>query len=161
VTLGLSILIALGGCAGSLTDVVARASPGVDFQAFRTYAFVPVDGLDMAGSQMRDPVTRMELETAIGRELRARGLVPAAGDAKPSLMVAYFADVYEGPDKNRPTIERTAETNYQRQGILKIDIMDTATQQVVWHGEAWTRDPNFKVANLIVAELFRKYPQPR
>ena len=161
VTLGLSFVLVLGACAGSLPDVAAKASPAVDFQAFKTYAFVPVDKLDMSGSQMRDPVTRGELQAAIGRELGAKGLAPAAVDTNPSLMVAYFADVYEGADKNRPTIERTAESNWQRQGILEIDMIDTANQQVVWHGEAWTRDPNFKVANQIVAELFRKYPHPR
>ena len=53
---------------------------------------------------MADPVTRQNLEAAIGRELQARGLSPAAGDAKPSLFVSYFADVYQAADKNRPDL---------------------------------------------------------
>jgi hypothetical protein len=161
VTFGLSVALVLGACAGPRTEVVATGSPTADFQAFKTYAFVPVDRLDMAGSQMMDPVTRRNLEAAIGRELQAKGLSPAASDIKPSLLVSYFADVYEGVDKNRPISGSTGETRWQRQGRLTIDLIDTADQQVVWHGDAWARDPNFRIAEEIVADLLRRYPKAR
>jgi hypothetical protein len=161
VTFGLSVALVLGACAGPRTEVVATGSPTADFQAFKTYAFVPVDRLDMAGSQMMHPVTRRNLEAAIGRELQAKGLSPAASDSKPSLLVSYFADVYEGVDKNRPISGSTGETRWQRQGRLTIDLIDTADQQVVWHGDAWARDPNFRIAEEIVADLLRRYPKAR
>jgi hypothetical protein len=161
VTFGLSVALVLGACAGPRTEVIATGSPTADFQAFKTYAFVPVDRLDMAGSQMMDPVTRRNLEAAIGRELQAKGLSPAASDIKPSLLVSYFADVYEGVDKNRPISGSTGETRWQRQGRLTIDLIDTADQQVVWHGDAWARDPNFRIAEEIVADLLRRYPKAR
>jgi hypothetical protein len=161
VTFGLSVALVLGACAGPRTEVIAAGSPTADFQAFKTYAFVPVDRLDMAGSQMMDPVTRRNLEAAIGRELQAKGLSPAASDIKPSLLVSYFADVYEGVDKNRPISGSTGETRWQRQGRLTIDLIDTADQQVVWHGDAWARDPNFRIAEEIVADLLRRYPKAR
>jgi len=160
-TFGLSVTLVLGACAGPRTEVIATGSPTADFQAFKTYAFVPVDRLDMAGSQMMDPVTRRNLEAAIGRELQAKGLSPAASDIKPSLLVSYFADVYEGVDKNRPISGSTGETRWQRQGRLTIDLIDTADQQVVWHGDAWARDPNFRIAEEIVADLLRRYPKAR
>jgi hypothetical protein len=161
VTFGLFAALALGACAGPRTEVMASASPTADFRAFQTYAFVPTDRLDMAGSQMGDPVTRRNLEAAIGRELEARGLSPAASGTRPSLLVSYFADVYEGVDEHRPTSGYTGDMRYQRQGKLAIDLIDPADEQVVWHGEAWARDPNFRVAEQVVADLLRKYPQAR
>lgn len=158
---GLALVLVLAACAGARTEVVATASPTADFQAFGTYAFVPADRLDMSGSQMMDPVTRRSLEAAIGRELQAKGLSPAAGDTKPSLLVAYFADVYEGVDKNQPISGSTGENRWQRQGRLTIDLIDAADQQVVWHGDAWARDPNFRIAEQVVADLLRKYPPAR
>jgi hypothetical protein len=160
-TFGLSVALVLGACAGPRSEVIANASPTANFEAFKTYAFVPVDRLDMTGSQMPDPVTRRNLETAIGRELQAKGLSPAASDAKPSLLVSYFADVFEGVDKNRPISGTTGENRWQRQGKLTIDLIDTSDQQVVWHGDAWASDPSFKIAEQVVADLLRKYPQAR
>jgi hypothetical protein len=159
--LGLSAALVLGACAGARTEVVATASPTADFRAFHTFAFVSVDRLDMAGSQMMDPVTRRNLEAAISRGLQARGLTPAASDVKPSLLVSYFADVYEGVDRNRPISGSTGGNTSERQGKLAIDLIATADQRVVWHGDAWARDPNFQVAEQIVADLLQKYPPER
>jgi len=161
VTLGLPVALLLGACAGPRTEVVANASPSVDFQAFKTYAFVPADRLDMSGSQMMDPVTRRNLEAAIGRELQARGLAQVASDIRPNLLVSYFADVYDGVDRNRPISGTTGENRFQRQGQLTVEVIDAASEQVVWHGEAWARDPNIQVADQLVTDLFRKYPQAR
>jgi hypothetical protein len=161
-TFVLPVALLLGACAELRSwEVTAKASPTANFPAFKTYAFVPADRLDMTGSQMLDPVTRRNLEAAIGRELQARGLSPAPTDTSPSLLVSYFADVYEGPDKNRPVSGGAGGSNWQRQGQLTIDIIDTADQQVVWHGEAWARDPNFRIADQLIADLLRKYPQAR
>ena len=157
----LSTALVLGACAGPRSEVIAKASPTADFQSFKTYAFVSVDRLDMTGSQMGDPVTRRNLEAAIGRELQTRGLSPATGDAKPSLLVSYFADVYQEADRNRPTSGWTGGANVQRQGFLSIDIIDPASDQVAWHGEAWARDPNAKIAEQVVVDLMREYPQER
>jgi hypothetical protein len=161
VTLALPVALLLGACAGPRSEVIATTSPTANFQAFTTYAFVPVDRLDMSGSQMMDPVTRENLEAAIGRELQARGLAPVAKDARPSLLVSYFADVYEGVDRNRPISGTTGENRWQRQGQLSIDVLDASDQQVVWHGDAWARDPNFQLAGQVVADLMRKFPQVR
>jgi hypothetical protein len=160
-TLGLFVALVLGACAGPRSEVIATASPTANFQAFKTYAFVPADRMDMTGSQMKDPVTRKNLEAAIGRELQAKGLSPATNDGGPSLLISYFADVYEGAARNRPISGSTGDTNWQRQGLLTIDIIDAASQQVAWHGEAWVRDPDFQVADQVVAELLGKYPQAR
>ena len=161
VALGVSIAVALGACAGPRTEVIAKPSPTVDFRAFKTFAFVSVDRLDMTGSQMADPVTRRNLEAAIGGELQARGLSPAPVDTKPSMLVSYFADVYQEADKNRPISGYTGGANVQRQGFLSVDIIDAANDQVAWHGEAWARDPNAKIAEQVVGDLMRQYPQAR
>ena len=153
---GCSVALVLGACAGPRTEVTANASPTADFRGFKTYAFVAVDRLDMAGSRMMDPVSRRNIEEAIGRELQAKGLSPAASD-KPNLLVSYFADVYEAPDKERPSTP-TAGVNWSRQGKLTIELIDTMDQQVVWRGEAWARDPNFEISEQVIAELLRKYP---
>jgi hypothetical protein len=157
---GLSVVLALSACAAAQsTQVKTTASPWTNFQDFKIYAFVPADRLDMKGSQMADPVTRRNLEAAIGRELQAKGLSPAANNTQPDLLVSYFADVYEGEDKNRPIGGPGGEVNWQRQGVLTIDIINTADQQIVWHGEAWARDPNFRTTDWIITELLHKYPK--
>jgi hypothetical protein len=46
---------------------------------------------------MADPVTRRNLEAAIGRELQAKGLSQAG------LLVSYFADVYRRPTRIGPS----------------------------------------------------------
>ena len=162
VTLSLSVSLVLQACATTpWAEVNATASPSANFQAFKTYAFEPVDRLDMSGSQMADPVTRRNLEAAIGRELQAKGLSPATSGSNPSLLVSYFADVYQGADKNRPISGATGGTNEQRQGELIVHLIDAADQQVVWRGEAWARDPNVTIAGQLVVDLFRKYPQAR
>ncbi len=42
-----------------------------------------------------------------------------------------------------------------------VELIASADQQVVWRGEAWVRDPNVKIAEQLVTDLFRKYPQAR
>jgi hypothetical protein len=161
-TLSLSLILGLGACATTpWSEVNATVNPTSDFRSFRTYAFVPADRLDMSGSQMADPVTRRNLEAAIGRELQAKGLSLAASDTMPSLLVSYFADVYQGPDRKRPISGGAGGTNEQRQGELIIELIDTVSQQVAWRGDAWVRDPNAQIAERIVVDLFRKYPQAR
>ena len=159
--LGISIALALGACSGPRTEVIARPSPAADFRAFKTYAFVSVDRLDMSGSQMADPVTRRNIEAAIGRELQAKGLSPAPADTRPTMLVSYFADVYQEADKNRPISGYTGGANVQRQGFLSVDLIEAATDQVAWHGEAWARDPNAKIAEQVVVDLMREYPLAR
>jgi hypothetical protein len=110
----------------------------------------------MAGSRMMDPVSRRNIEAAIGRELQEKGLSPASSE-QPSLLVSYFADVYEAPNEQRPSTP-TAGVNWARQGKLTIDLIETVDLQVVWHGEAWARDPNFEISEKVIAELFRQYP---
>jgi hypothetical protein len=156
----LSVALVLGACAGPSAEVSSKASPTADFRTFKTYAFLPADRMDDEGSQMRDPVTRRNIEAAIARELQAKGLSPA-GSETPSLLVAYFADVYQGVDRKRPSASNMTGENWQRQGELTVTLIDAATQQTVWHGEAWVRDPSFKKADEVVADLFRMYPPPR
>lgn len=153
VTLSLSVAILRGACAGQRTEVIAAADPAASFQAYKTYAFVPADRLDKTGSQMGDPVTRQNLEGAIGRGLQAKGLSSVSGDTKPSLLVSYFADVHEGQ-----VATSALRDSWERQGFLAIDLVDPTKDLVVWHGEAWARDPDFKIAEQIVADLLRKYP---
>ena len=158
---GLSVALMVGACTGPRTEVIAKANPTADFRTIKTYAFVSVDRLDLTGSQMADPVTRRNLETAIGRELQAKGISPAPVDTKPSILVFYYADVYQEADKNRPVSGYTGGANVQRQGFLSVDMIDPASDQVAWHGEAWARDPNAKIAEQVVVDLMREYPQAR
>jgi hypothetical protein len=158
--LGLSLVAAAATCAGPRSDVVAKADPNVDFRAFKTFAFVPAEQLPMEGSQMMDPVTRRNIEAAIARELQTKGLSPATSGA-PSLLVGYFADVYQGVDRTRPVDPSTGETRSDRQGELTVHLVDAQTQQVVWRGEAWVRDPSFNKAENVIVDLFRLYPPKR
>jgi len=155
-TSGVLAALLFGACAGPRTEIAATASPTANFQALKTYAFVPADHLDLRGSQMGDPVARRNLEAAIGRELQARGLLPAASDAKPALLVSYFADVDQGAE-----YQGAQGRAGERQGEIAIDVIDVADQQVVWHGEARARDPNPRIAEQLVTDLLRKYPQVR
>jgi hypothetical protein len=149
-------MLLLAACYGPRTEVTASAFAQVDVQALRTYAFVPAERLDRSGSQMTDPVTRGNLEAAIGRGLQAAGYAPAAGDAPPDLLVSYFADVWEGP------VARSQMTsNWERQGRVAVELVEAATQRVAWGGEAWALNPAPRIAEKVVVELMAKLPRAR
>jgi hypothetical protein len=155
--LAVSLSVGALACTGPRSEVVARADQNVDFRSFKTFAFLPAEELEMEGSQMRDPVTRRNIESALARELQAKGLSPATS-GPPSLFVGYFADVYEGTDRTRPYDPGTGGPRSTRQGELTVHLIDAQTRQVVWRGEAWARDPDFRRAEGVVTDLFRLYP---
>jgi hypothetical protein len=155
-TLALPPLLLLGACYGPRTEVTVTANPYADVGALRSFAFAPADRLDLSGSQMADPVTRRNLEAAIGRGLKAAGYEPSAEGSAPALLVSYFADVYEGPMAGSQMT-----TNWERQGKLLVDLVDVATGQVAWRGEAWALNPGPRIAEKVVVELMAKLPRAR
>jgi hypothetical protein len=153
----LSLVLTLSGCRGPRQQVTSAGSPSAGSPEFTTYALVPVDRLDLSGSRMRDPVSRHYIETVIRRELDAKGLrLDTSG--QPSLLVAYFADVFDAPNTRGPVDPEGGGYRWERQGKFTIELIDAATRQVVWHGEGWERDPTRDLSEKVISEVVRRYP---
>ncbi len=152
------LAVVLGCAAGPRTRIETRPTPGTDFSAYTSFAFVPIELLHKEGSQMMDPVTRRNIEATIARELQAKGLTPAAPQT-PSLLIGYFVDVYQGVNEMGAYDQATGGTRVDRQGKVTIEIIEPTSEQVLWRGDGWARDPSFAVAEQVITEIVRRYPR--
>jgi hypothetical protein len=141
------------GCAGPTTQVSAKSDPTVNFKDLRTFAFAPAERMDMAGSQMADPVTRARIEAVIARELQSKGLSQVSAGSDPSVLVSYFADVYEGP------VEASKQVNsWERQGRITIEVVDAVALQVLWRGDGWALAPSSQLAEKVIVDVMQRFP---
>lgn len=172
-------LSVLAGCASGPT-VRSNVDPSVDFNRFRTFAFLQPLSTDREGYQT---LVSQQLVASAQRELEARGLVRS--DDNPDLLVNFSADLDQrlrvtqvpvaagaGMGRHRhglygtwPTYQRTEIRQYTK-GTLLIDVVDAARRQLVWEGVALGRVTQSTTNNLgpvlndAVVEIFREFPLP-
>lgn len=175
--LGLSLLLAAAGCAGS--QVTTDYSPATSFSQYRTYALVSPP--DSAAQQLLDERVRASVES----QLRDKGLTQT-DRAHADLFVGYgvvdhtHKEVYTtgtgwgwggwGWRYHRwgvawPTYARTDIDTYT-DGTVVVNMMDAKTKQVVWEGQVAdvlslpVSDPAHATQRIdgAVAKLFAKYP---
>jgi len=139
ITLAATVL-ATTSCA-TLTDdieVETHANPDVDYQAYKTYAWLGSAQIifDPVG-QWEQPTldTDEEVKFVINRELRARGLHQVTN--KPDLLVAFAAgidtttlELKENPDNTKKIVTNTPKA------ALLIALIDANTGYTVWLGYA-------------------------
>ena len=139
ITLAATVLVTTS-CA-TLTDdieVEIHANPDVDYQAYKTYAWLGSAQInfDPVG-QWEQPTldTDEEVKFVINRELRARGLHQVTN--KPDLLVAFAVgidstqlELKENPDSAKKII-----TNVPKAALL-IALIDANTGYTVWLGYA-------------------------
>jgi hypothetical protein len=156
--------------AGAMVDY----DHSVNFGKYHTYSWITVS--------VQEPLWQDRVKNAIDNQLIAKGWqrVDSGGDAS----VSAFGSTYSertletwysgglgggwyhrgwwtggGPGFTTTTIERTPV------GTLHIDIFDSQTKKVIWHGVATDTltakpDKNEKKLEKSVADLFKKFPPP-
>jgi hypothetical protein len=147
-------------------DIETQASPEVNFDAYRTFAW--------AGSAqiVFDPVGQWEQPTldtddevryVINRELRERGINQV--DKNPDLLVTFAAGVDTAAMglKEDPTTSDKVLTNIPKSALV-IALIDANTGYVVWLGYATANaQPQQTIENIraridyAVSEIFKSY----
>lgn len=177
---GVTMSLLLGGCA-THGDIRSQMALNANLAAYRTYAFMPKLGTDENGYKT---ITTQSLERAVGREMIARGYVPAPTPDQADLLINFNVkekDKVEGDvgpegfgyggwghrygygygfglDDYYNGITTVTE------GTLVVDLVDRVRNEVVWSGTAvgqLTRkvlDNPGPHIDQSVADIFAKYP---
>ncbi|SLM48933.1 conserved protein of unknown function [Nitrospira japonica] len=170
-------------CVGLLAALVsACASPkvgydydrGADFTAYRTYEWMP-DSRSPAGDKRIDnDLVDARIRAAVDGQLRQKGYTnPAAG--RPDFYVSYQAavtDMMKGASTQRYIGDRASglyttvsDVHPYKDGALLVDIVDGATQKLVWQGTAsaeidpalTARERDERIARVVKA-MFDHFP---
>ncbi|MEO1260923.1 MAG: DUF4136 domain-containing protein [Bacteroidota bacterium] len=110
---------------------------GTTFKEYKTYNLASYEEGVLTGM---DPINAQRIEKALHAEMREKGYVLSDD---PDLLVSYFTVVKEKQDmytfiryygrwRHIPVTEVTVY-NYD-EGTLVVDMIDTKTNQVMWHG---------------------------
>jgi len=178
----LAVVLLLAGCA---TNYRNDYDPAVDFSKFRTFAVGQGQDIGKTGL-LENALTRRRVESLIRTRLVARGLQDVSLDAKPDLRIDYWVGIEQkqqvtsmpttsypsGPYGYRynpyyggrwaPTYNDVMVTHY-REGTLILDLIDTATDDLVWRTYL-TRvlsdnpDKNLKGADRDLEKAFENFP---
>ncbi|BFU96429.1 MAG: conserved protein of unknown function [Nitrospira sp.] len=116
-----------------------------DFTSYRTYEWMPDSRSPTGDRRIDNDLVDARIRAAVDRQLRGKGYTnPAAG--QPDFYVAYRAavtDMMKGASTQRYIGDRatglyTTVSDIQpyKGGALLIDIVDGATQRLVWQGTA-------------------------
>jgi hypothetical protein len=173
----------LSGCA-THGDVRSQLAQNANLGAYRTYAFMAKLGTDQDGYKT---LTTQSLERAVGREMIARGYVPAGPDSPPDLLINF--NIKE-KDKVEGDVGPGGPWGYGlghrygygygwglddyngvttvTEGSLMIDLIDRVRNEAVWSGTAvgeLTRkvlDNPGPHIDQAVSDIFARYPiKPR
>jgi len=185
--LGWIMVLALAGCAIT-PNVRTDSAPGVDFNQFRTFSFLPSLSTDRAGYHT---LVSQQLSFSTRRELEVRGLEFVAYPSQADLLVNFYADISEQlrvRQVHEPWVG-SSYWNYRRgrynpwrghaawpgpssrvhvdtvsTGRLSVDVIDRAQNMLVWEGVAGQRLTQRTMNDLgpamdnAVHELFRQFP---
>lgn len=116
-----------------------------DFTTYRTYEWMPDSRSPTGDRRVDNDLVDARIRSAVDRQLRGKGYTnPAAG--QPDFYVVYHAavrDMMKGASTQRYIGDRatglyTTINNIEpyKDGALLIDIVDGATQRLVWQGTA-------------------------
>ena len=166
---GVLALVWLTSCAPAL-QVNFDHDRSVNFRKYSTYKVEPVKGDD------KDPVLNSELnqervKNALVDQMKARGY--AYSEENPQLVIRYFTDVQQRQEVQnnnpmgywgwwgRPT--NTHTRNY-REARLVVNMVDAATNRLVWQGWAEGEESNNRrqdreaAIRLTVSRILEQYP---
>jgi hypothetical protein len=152
-----------------------------DFSSFKTFAFAGPAEMNRGGIY-DNSLMRKRIESAVVRELTAKGLRQVGLDEPQDLRVHYWVHIQ---DKQRlestgPTVGVArypggygwgagyggGVTTYEyKEGTLILDLIEPAKKQLVWRAtivgtlQESTKD-NVELGNKAIAEAFESYPPP-
>ena len=157
----LVLFVAAMGCTNA--SVKTDFDPSRDFTTFQTYSWMelPLGTTYDATGKLHD-----HIQKTIDDELKANGLSLVADS--PDLVVMYYG--------NKSSKVALSQSQYQNkspmsgtmpydEGTLVVDLIDPASDKIVWRGtaegimpEASNLDDKFKFIDKGVADMFKKYP---
>ena len=164
-------ILSLGACATPLTkniNIDAEAEPGVDFTAYRTYAWLATAQIlnDPDGQwEPRGLDADAEIQFLVNQQLRKRGITQAATD--PDMYVAYIAgvDMAAVKWKKDPTTKLDVLKN-EPAGALALILLDATTGNPIWGAVASdnvqgtsTVDDTRKRLDYAVSKMFKRLPK--
>lgn len=141
--LALLVLVTLAGCA--TMNVSSHIESGIGFEKYVTYDWGPPDNLPVGDPRLdNNPFFRDHLMGAIEKKLIAKGYERVAA-GKPDLLIHYHANVSQRLDVYRADSQYgycygncEPQVSDYDQGTLVIDLVDNATNKVIWRG--WAQD---------------------
>jgi Domain of unknown function (DUF4136) len=153
----LAVLLAAAACAPS-PKVGYDFDRGVDFRAYHTYAWLSADQERTGDRRADSSAVDMRIRIAVGTQLRLKGYQALSEgtpdfyvayhiglkDSSPDISTQYYSDGMAGHAFNYSADSRTAgkaapamkEAPSYLTGSLLIDVVDAASQKLVWRGTA-------------------------
>lgn len=133
-------VVLLTGCATMNVD--SYTEQNFDPQRYRTYAWAPIEELRTGDARLdNNEFFDTTVKEDVERALASKGFVKAAG-GKPDLMVHYHASVTQEIDVREIDRAYAYCENFDCRpyvydaGTLFIDLVDPATNRLVWRGWA-------------------------
>ncbi len=170
----LVLLAILTGCASGPT-IITNADPTVDFMAIRSFDFLTPLSTDRGSTRT---LLSTQLINATTAELESRGW--RRDSSNPDVLINFLLETQDqirsrqtsgsvgmhrsgrygmwGGTMSTPTIETVT------QGMLSIDMIDPAQNQLIWEGSATNRVTDqirrnqAEATQAFVAEIFRDFP---
>jgi hypothetical protein len=163
-----ALVVLMTGCA---SNVVTDYDAGASYDSYETWTFASREG---------DRYTTLDssrVEDAVNRALEAKGMTRADADSA-DLLVSYQIEDVERLDTSGFSyglglgrgnfgwgISTSPPVREVREGQLIVDLVDTATDKVIWRGTSkrylnqnQSPETRQKLINEVVADMFSRYP---
>jgi hypothetical protein len=150
----------------------SSVSKATNFAAFKTYAWV-------RGTPLTDELNHRRIVDAVDAQLASKGLARVEAGGTPDVLVAYHATFDRslqidgfaagwGGYRFGPSRSSSARVEKILTGTLVVDMVDAATNTIVWRGIA-SKDVDVKASpekrekniQRTVAKLYKRYPPKR
>jgi hypothetical protein len=176
-TIGILLVLAgFAGCSGCNPTYISHDyDPDAEFGAYRTFGWIDQTTMEDNRQAMMNlnPLVESRIKRAVNEGLAAKGLVLDESD--PDLLLMYHVGVQ--------SVTEIRETGYGygwggygggnvradqfEEGTFMLDMVDTASQQLVWRGIAegvLEENPSpaslDKSVNDMITRLLQKFPPP-
>jgi hypothetical protein len=174
------VILAFGLGACTSFNVKTDYDSTADFSTFKTFAFAGLADVNKGGIY-DNTLTQKRIESAVARELTAKGLRQVALDQQSDLLVHYWINVQ---DKQRLEsggtsvgVARGPRGGYgwgagygggittvdYKEGTLILDLVEPAQKQLVWRATIVgtmqdSAEENTELGNEAIAKAFKDYP---
>jgi len=141
--LAAAALVALGTTGCVTMSVSSHLDRDADFTRYHTWEWGQADALPTGDARLdNNQFFNDFLQGAVERAMARSGFARVARNEKPELLVHYHANINQRfqvgePVNCAPGDCRPEVTDYE-QGTLVIDVIDAATNRVIWRG--WAQD---------------------
>ena len=163
----ISLTIGLSACASVRTQ--SSFDQGVNFAAYKSYAWLPAFRWRQSWFQQRMSPIDEHIRQFVREDLNAKGLREAAG-GKPDIWVVYYAGINEPVDV--ATLDYKPWWGEQpppgmnggpyNRGTLVLDVIDAKSDSLIWRGSApgalRTPDEDPKRVDKALTDLLAGFP---